>query len=76
MTLMSRYPLEDHDENMGPAPQPSPKANVHQFSKHSEAEEEEGRQPWHSLPVLPETPAHDRMKEMLNKKSRKGNIYL
>ena len=55
---------------MGPAPQPSPKSHVHGFRKGEKGagEGEEGsRQPWHSLPALPETPAHDRIKEMLNK---------
>ena len=31
-----------------------------------------GRQNWRSLPIIPATPAHDKMKELLNKRNMTG----
>ena len=35
-----------------------------------------GRQNWRSLPIIPATPAHDKMKELLNKRNMTGRVNI
>lgn len=62
------FNLEDHDENSCGLPSPTPKA------RRKSADYE--RPSWSSLPALPATPAHDKCKEMLTKKTGKSSIEI
>jgi hypothetical protein len=60
------YPLEKHDENCGNLPIPSPKGSELGARERGQGEESQGQ--WSSLPMIPATPAHDKMKQLLGKR--------
>ena len=87
------YPLEKHDENCGRLPVPSPKMTPEgrasgggvggvggdlSAGREGVSGEESSQQQWTSLPVLPATPAHDKVKELLGKRGSQGacTVYI
>ncbi|ELT90086.1 hypothetical protein CAPTEDRAFT_218726 [Capitella teleta] len=64
------YPLEKHDENCGRLPVPSPKGS--ELGVRERAHGEDSQMHWSSLPMIPATPAHDKMKELLGKRGSQG----
>ena len=64
------YPLGEHDENLGALPGPSPRSRRAIVPLAALA----NRQSWCSMPLIPATPAYDKMKALLNHRNTPGNL--